>query len=119
LLKDKAYSVPAIVWLGTITLLMLLPGKDLPEVEIRFFDKYAHIGVFFLLVLLWLRWDSHRQWHKGRWIIIASILYGGLIELLQGAFYIDRFASWGDALANAMGCLIGYLIFPSLPKGVK
>jgi VanZ family protein len=43
-------------------------------------------------------------------VTLAIMLYGGLMEVLQGAFYIDRSADLLDAAANCTGCLIAFAI---------
>lgn len=108
------YVLPALVWTLTVTILTLLPGKDLPEVDIVNFDKLAHFGVFFLLSILYLRWKAFGPKIKASKlaIVIVIIAYGGIIELLQGAFYTDRFADIWDFSANSIGALSGGFIFP-------
>lgn len=88
---------------------MLLPGRDLPEVDIVNFDKMAHTGVFALLTYLYMRWYHSKKGIESKlnWaLVLALIAYGGIIEVLQGAFYTDRFASWLDFVANGLGCII-------------
>jgi VanZ family protein len=110
------YVLPALVWTLTVTILTLLPGKDLPEVDIVNFDKFAHFGVFFLLCILFLRWKTFGPKLKASTfaIVLVIIAYGGIIELLQGAFYTDRFADIWDFTANGIGALSGGFIFPRI-----
>jgi len=104
-MKYKAGA--AIVWTLVIAFLTLLPGKDLPEISIVNFDKVAHLGVFALLQFLYLRWLGRYL----MWITVSCIFYGGLIELLQGAFYVDRYADVWDFVFNALGCLVALFIY--------
>jgi VanZ family protein len=107
------YSLPALVWSLVTTVLCLLPGKDLPEVNIVNFDKLGHLSVFGLLCLLYLRWYAviPKKTLKGKLLIVtAVVLYGGLMELLQGAFYSDRTADWYDIAANSTGCLLALFV---------
>lgn len=112
------FVLPALLWTLTVTTLTLLPGKDLPSVEIVNFDKFAHFGVFFLLNILYLRWKAFGPNLRLSLlsITIVVIAYGGLIEILQGLFYVDRFADWFDFIANALGAGIAYMAFPILSK---
>ena len=110
------FVLPAIAWTIIVTILTLLPGKDLPDVQIVNFDKFAHVGVFFLLSLLYSRW---KLYGKGLnvslpLIVVVIILYGGLIEILQGTFYTDRYADIYDFIANGVGAILGGIIYPLL-----
>lgn len=112
------FAFPAITWTCVVTVLTLLPGKDLPQVNVVNFDKFAHLGVFFLMNFLYLRWKQFGPTLQlsARTITLLVIAYGGLIELLQGTFYTDRFADWYDFLANATGAGMAYLTFPVISK---
>jgi VanZ family protein len=107
------YAVPSFIWTAVVTVLCLLPGKDLPEVNIVNFDKFSHLFVFGLLCWLYLRWHKAvlgKSFKGGLAVTMAIMLYGGLMEVLQGAFYIDRSADLLDAAANCTGCLIAFAI---------
>jgi VanZ family protein len=104
-------ALPAIIWTIIITILTLMPGKDLPEVHIVNFDKMAHLGVFGLLSFLYLRWQSAGLKITVFLLLSCLIAYGGLIEIAQGTFYTDRHADIIDFLANTAGVLLGWLCF--------
>ena len=106
------YGLPAIIWTIVVTVLTLLPGRDLPEVNIVNFDKAAHLGVFGLLTGLYLRWNNSLPVEVTRNILVTLfvIAYSGLIELLQGIFYVDRHADILDFAANATGCVLAFLL---------
>ena len=99
--------VLAVLWHVVLTVLTLMPGKDLPQVDIVDFDKVAHLGAFGLMTWLYLRTRIARP------AIIAAgcATYGALIEVMQGALTADRQADPYDALANAIGCVLALLIF--------
>lgn len=48
--------------------------------------------------------------------LIISILFGGLTELLQKYVFIGRYGSVFDFFADAIGCVIGVLLFKILLK---
>ena len=48
--------------------------------------------------------------------LIISILFGGLTELLQKYVFIGRYGSVFDLFADAIGCVIGVLLFKILLK---
>lgn len=96
-----------------------MPGKDIPRVtwlEAISFDKWVHAGVFFVLVTLALRglMHTHPTRNKRSAILITllpAVLYGGLLEVLQGAVFVDRSADVFDFIANSFGCLLGVVLF--------
>jgi VanZ family protein len=103
---------PALLWTLIVGILTLLPGRDLPDVRIVNFDKMAHFGVFALLEFLYLQWLclGRSYLFPGR-ITVGCIAYGGIIEILQGTFYTDRYSDIWDFVFNGLGCLGGWMIF--------
>lgn len=107
-------------WIIAVALLYAIPGGDLPEVDVwdlLSFDKIAHFGVFALLSLF-LSVGLKRQMTfpsvKRRAIRIAalfSLIYGGILEALQGMLFEDRYSDWLDFAANTLGVLLGLVIF--------
>ena len=77
------------------------------------FDKLAHCGFFLVLVIFWYNGITRQHFSTGisykRLIIILtlSILYGGLIELLQLTVFTWRDGEWGDVFADAQGASMG------------
>jgi VanZ family protein len=112
-LSARAGRGAAWAWTLLITLLTLMPGKDLPPVGLVGFDKLAHLGVFAVMVALHLGVGTavtlRASW-RGVRVAGACALYGGLIELLQGALTADRVADPYDAMANALGCGLALLV---------
>lgn len=91
--------IAACVYLVALLLLCLLPGSDLPQSPLN--DKLEHALVYlpFCLILGLL--------FPGRLlrIVVAGIVLGGVIELLQGMTgYRD--AQWLDWAADTVGVLI-------------
>ena len=69
-------------------------------------DKLNHALAFAALTV------SGRLGHASRapkLVLIALLAYGGMIELVQ-MLVPDRFAEWGDFLANAVGIACGALL---------
>lgn len=109
---------PALLWTLIVTTLTLLPGRDLPEVRIVNFDKMAHFAVFGLLEWLYLNWIClGRSISKPGLVTFACIAYGGLIEILQGAIYIDRYADVWDFVFNGLGCAAAWGLFKIIYTG--
>ena len=115
------YALPALFWTILITVLCLMPGKDLPSVSIVNFDKFVHISFFGMHNLLYLRWGVFGDGIKLSpiKITISTIIYGGLIEILQGTFYTDRHADLMDFIANSVGALIALYCIRFTPNFLK
>jgi glycopeptide antibiotics resistance protein len=103
-----------------VAMLYAIPGGDLPVVEVwdlLSFDKFAHFGVFALLALF-LSVGLKRQVsfpilnrRALRSSALFCLIYGGLLEALQGILFEDRVSDWFDFAANALGVLFGLVIF--------
>jgi VanZ family protein len=98
-------SVATWRWLLAIAMLVLLvlslmpPSPSMPSTG---WDKSNHMLGFAVLAVL-----GHAAWPGRAWTVLLGLLaYGGLIEVLQ-SFTPDRFAEWGDLLADGVGLLIG------------
>ncbi|HKK09377.1 MAG TPA: VanZ family protein [Bacteroidales bacterium] len=110
---------PWMAWLGIILVLTAMPGEYVPKMpalqEILQFDKLAHILLFTGLVFLALRsFVTQYQTNSQRLlyvaIMIAAIAIGGITELMQ-QFVLGRHGSLYDFGADALGCLIGMVLF--------
>ncbi len=106
-----------------IFVLCAIPGRDLPHIsflEILEFDKWVHAGVFFVLVVLLIRGFSLQTTYDlfkrfpGAIAFVLSVLYGGMLELMQEAFFSDRTADILDFVANSFGCILGLLLFKKI-----
>ena len=85
--------------LALLVLSLMPPAPHMPSTG---WDKSNHMLGFAVLAVL-----GHAAWPGRTWIVLAGLLaYGGLIEVLQ-SFTPDRFAEWGDLLADGVGLLIG------------
>ena len=84
------------------------PHIRLPEVA--FADKWGHLVAYALLGSL-LAVDLIRDNRKCVvvWLVGMGlpIIYGGLIEIIQGAFFYPRTADWMDWIADIVGTVIG------------
>lgn len=101
-----------------ITFLSLFSFPDVgPDTdEIPHLDKAAHFVFYFVFALaacLMIR--ERRNWKIAmkngiRFSLIAAILYGIIIEVLQNTFTQDRMAETGDVIANTLGAFAGVLL---------
>jgi VanZ family protein len=88
-----------------------------PFWDILAFDKFAHMSVFLIFTLLlkvgFLKQHQYAilRYRVNVISISIAITYGILIEIIQGALLIDRFIELNDMIANAIGSVLGLLIF--------
>ncbi len=109
------------LWALFITMLCAIPGKDIPQVswfEMLSFDKLVHASLFAILVYL-----AYHAIYKSSQLacyiaepiyfsfLICIIYYGGILELMQEYFFVDRKADWYDFYANAIGAMIGAVAY--------
>lgn len=110
----------AMLWALLIFILCAIPGKDLPHItwlEILSFDKFVHAFMFFVLCVL-LIWGFSKQdsflflnSNKKIFSVTICIVYGGLLELMQQAFFVDRTADIYDFIANSFGSFLGIFFY--------
>lgn len=107
----KSY-LTAIVFTITVAVLCFMPGNNLPNAPFLNFDKLVHVGIFSVLAFFWMYPNSV---HKSNWWLTVSafflVLYGILIELIQHFFIYGRSGDFWDALADAVGVIIVFLLF--------
>lgn len=93
-------------WIWTLCILVActIPGKNIPSAPVIGFDKVVHAGLFGVWIVLWLLAT------RGNALICvaAGIAYGVALEFYQQLLPFDRTFDWWDALADAVGVLIGY-----------
>lgn len=94
----------AIVWSIIMLIGCLTPHEDVPEELSSFNDKGLHVAIFIPFAVLWIL----AGFRVGR-VLIAGILFGALIEILQGILPINRNADWFDLAADSLGVVIGTL----------
>lgn len=89
-------------------------NTDAPE----HLDKVMHFAAYFGLTLLWLiyRWKLKITTQTLSlkaiiFIVILTVLYGIVIEVLQGRYTADRMADGWDVTANSIGALLAAFVF--------
>lgn len=107
------------IWASIILILYGIPGSNLPSVSFWKLlepDKAVHAGIFLILMcsLTFSVFKQHRYKRLKRNSLRSSalicIVYGTVLELLQGSLFSERFTDVYDILANAIGVLLGIVI---------
>ncbi len=111
-----------ILWTVLMLLLTLLPGESLPSAKLFSYDKIGHFGMFggwtFFLGLYFIVYREKVNINLFL-LMMAGILFGAAIEGLQYLMPLGRTASWGDILANSLGCLAAYLMLHPVRSYLK
>ena len=111
MLWRKALIYREAIAVGLLILYLSLirePHVHLPKVA--FADKWSHMLAYAVLGAS-LAWDLIRDERKWLWVwtlgLAIPIVYGGVIEILQGTLFYPRSAEWMDWLADIVGTVIG------------
>lgn len=122
LLGNKFLLALAIIYSLGITVLFLMPTSDLPKMHLPGgFDKFVHLLIHFGLVCLWQlyllkRYKNTLPLKSILFLLAAILIYGIVIELLQGSLTVSRTADYNDVVANFSGALLGVLVFRNVKR---
>ncbi len=95
-----------------------MPGSTIPLspfLAAIYADKWVHIGLFAILCFLFflplLKYRFYHSLAEGWFwmIVLTGIIYGGLMELVQKYWVINRSFDVWDIVADGVGCLLAYL----------
>ena len=94
------------VALIVISILMFVPGKPPKNTGFMHWDKIQHALVFMLLIKL--AWAAYPR--KKMLSAVLMVIFGAIIEILQGALTTTRMGSTGDWIADIVGIMLGMSI---------
>lgn len=112
------YFAPAIIWFVISVILLTLPQNDLPHstlFNLPYFDKAVHLGMFFLLTVLFCYPFSKLPARRTAITAVFNkvafyvILYGIMMEIVQNTFTFGRSFDVIDILFDALGSFSGLL----------
>ena len=118
----------AVVYTLILATLSLVPLGKISVGAFNPTDKMLHAAAHFILTLLWLFYylmkKSGIRNYKWEFFNISAlvIVFGMLIEVLQGTLTSYRQPDWADILANSIGVLIAFLfcvVFLNFLKRIK
>ena len=112
-----------IVWVLVILFLSTLPTANVPRTplfNIPHFDKLVHFLMYFILTTVVLS-DSYKENVQIRnkiiiKIMMLSISYGILMELVQKYMASGRNASLYDAIFNSLGVIFAIVLFVKISR---
>lgn len=129
LLAPKVLLGLSLVYTIILTWVSVVERDSLPSVPLfPMQDKLAHFLAYLVLSVLWGGFWLRRQ-KLSFWfpylavLLLAALIYGTIIEVLQGQITQSRSADVYDILANCLGMLVGssliFYIFDKLRLNSK
>lgn len=119
LAHKKFWLALAVGWTLVIAVLCLVSFKKLPSVKLHDADKYVHAIFHCVFTLLWFMYIRNVASKPLFRVFLGSLLYGGLIEILQGVLTTTRKADLEDVAANTFGALVAVTILLILDRKQK
>lgn len=108
--KFFRYFPITILVIIVVTTLCLIPIEDPPLKDVRFIDKWTHIGLFgaisFCITMETALGGRKRFWPAP----VIAALYGGTVELMQAYLTTCRSGEWLDFAADAAGAFVAFPI---------
>lgn len=120
--RHRLFRIITWVWLAILTILLLLPGRDIPRIDLDLgipIDKLVHFTSLFIATgsfLLSIHWEENKHRVK---IIIGLIAYGVLMEFLQSILQKTRSFEIADIIANLTGVVSAVLLYIIVGKIIK
>ena len=120
LLEDNVIYI-AIFFTISITIGSLVKSDFIVVESISVSDKAYHLIAYFLLMLSWLYVFCKKETlqRNVKYIILGCIIFGIIIEILQGVITSYRTASYLDIVANTIGVLLAVVIFHVFEKKIS
>lgn len=111
--------IAAFAWLLLASGLFFLPGSALPKtgwLTAIYADKWVHVGIFALLVFFWGIAFHTRHKKKYAWLLLAALLYGLLVEVVQEQLVINRDFDLWDVVFDMVGSIAGVVALRYVKK---
>ncbi len=112
--------LPAIGWFFLVLILICLPGSKFPKtndwLDIIFFDKWVHAGLFAILAFLWMKPFVNSSLAKQTIlqtifkIALSVSIWGLATEFIQKYFAFNRSFDWWDWGADTAGVLLALFV---------
>lgn len=110
----KLLLLVSILYTLVLAAVCLIKIKKLPEIGVSFGDKIFHFLAYTVLAFLWFNtfFNTFKLKKKKALIYAAlfSIVFGIIIEVLQGTIATSRSSDVYDVMANTMGVFLTVII---------
>jgi VanZ family protein len=105
----------AIAYTLLITAALLTPTTGYPKIEIPFTDKMVHLIINAGLFVVWASYvfsgkTKATKTYTIPLLFFCTLLYGILIEIIQGSYISTRGADFFDVVANVCGLILGSFV---------
>jgi len=118
-LNKRVFLFLAITYTVALATICLVKNDGLPYFGTNYEDKIYHLIAYAILCFLWYKvLNSEKIKHAITIALVISIIYGTIIEVLQGQLTTTRDASIGDIVANIVGAVIISLILTIRKKTI-
>ena len=120
LLEDNAIFI-AVFFTISITIGSLVKSDLIATEIVSISDKTIHFIAYFFLMLSWLYvFFKKKSFSKNvKYIFIGCIVFGIIIEFLQGVTTTYRTLSFLDVAANTLGVLFASTVFHFFEKKIR
>jgi VanZ family protein len=112
-LKKQVFLL-TLIYTTALTVVCLIKINKLPSLGVSFTDKIYHFLAYTVLAFLWYSTFLFKfKFEKSKALIYASIfsiIFGIIIEVLQGVLTVYRAADFYDVVANTSGVLFVVII---------
>lgn len=109
MLKNGVFFV-SICYTAALLIVCLITLNNLPIIRMSHGDKIFHFIAYFILTFLWVYTFILKfgmSYNKAVVVAVTgAVLYGILIEVLQGGLTKSRTFDYYDALANSLGAIL-------------
>ena len=108
----------AVIWTLLTLWLSVTAARNIQKLivfEWLSWDKAAHFLMYFIFSVLWCGGLSNIRSIK-IFVIIFSVSFGALMEIIQFYSSNGRTFEWDDIFANTLGVLAGILVFNHFNK---
>jgi VanZ family protein len=109
-------------WFALMNLLFFLPGSAFPKenwLSAIYFDKWVHIGLFFILAFLARTAMRLLTKKSTALLLVILLLYGLGVEWIQESWVINRSFDLNDVWADMTGALLGAVVWWEVYKKNK
>ena len=115
LLVLKSYSlITTILYSLALAVISLVKFRDIPDYIPSFSDKVLHFLMYGILAFLWIITFTHKfklkRIYAIVWAGIIAVIFGIIIEVLQGTVTNTRVTDQNDIIANTLGVILVILI---------
>ena len=107
----KLLLLAAIGYTLALAVVSLINLHGVPDLGSSFDDKIYHIVAYFMLAAIWVYYFRPLKGkYMALFILIAAVVFGFILEVLQYVLNPNRTYDTADILANTIGACLGTFI---------